>query len=99
MDFNPVDVQRHLKGADYPATGEELASTAQSNDAPGDLVDKLRSLGGEEFSGPDKVMGRPQTFVKACEESGCGRPSLLRRALSCGKALGAPLTERWPATF
>ncbi len=56
MDVNPVDVQRHLKGADYPATGEELASTARSNNAPGDMVEKLRSLGDEEFSGPDKVM-------------------------------------------
>lgn len=56
MDFNPVDVQKHPRGADYPATGEELASTAQSNDAPGDLVEKFQSLGDEEFSGPDQVM-------------------------------------------
>jgi hypothetical protein len=56
MDFNPVEVQKHLKGADYPASGEELASLAESNDAPGDLVEELRSLGDETFSGPDKVM-------------------------------------------
>lgn len=56
MDFNPVDVQKHLKGADYPASGDDLASTAEGNDAPSDLVEKLRSLGNEEFSGPDKVM-------------------------------------------
>ncbi len=56
MDLNPIDAQRHLKGVDYPATGEELASTAESNDAPGELVEKLRSLGDEDFSGPDQVM-------------------------------------------
>ncbi len=56
MDFNPVDVQKHLKGADYPASGEDLASTAESNDAPGELVERLRSLGDEDFSGPDQVM-------------------------------------------
>jgi hypothetical protein len=56
VEFNPVEVQKHLKGADYPASGEELASTAKGNDAPNDLVEKLRSLGDEEFSGPDKVM-------------------------------------------
>ncbi len=56
MDLNPIDVQKHLKGADYPASGDDLASTAEGNDAPGDLVEKLRSLGGEEFSGPDQVM-------------------------------------------
>jgi hypothetical protein len=56
MDFNPIDVQRHLKGADYPANGRELASTAESNGAPGEVVEELRNLGEEEFSGPDKVM-------------------------------------------
>ncbi len=56
MDFNPVDVQKNLKGADYPASGEELASTAESNDAPDDLIEQLRSLGDENFSGPDQVM-------------------------------------------
>lgn len=56
MDFNPVEVQKHLKGVNYPSSGEELASAAESNGAPGDLVEKLRSLGDEEFSGPDKVM-------------------------------------------
>jgi hypothetical protein len=56
MDFNPVDVQKHLKGADYPATGGQLASTAESKDAPKDLIERLRNLGDEELSGPDKVM-------------------------------------------
>jgi hypothetical protein len=56
MEFNPIEVQKHLKGADYPASGEELASTAEKNNAPKELVEKLRSFGDEEFSGPDKVM-------------------------------------------
>ncbi len=38
MDFNPVDVQKHLKGANYPASGEQLGSTAEGNKAPSDLV-------------------------------------------------------------
>jgi len=56
MDVNPIEVQKHLKGADYPASGEDLASLAESNNAPGELVEKLRSLGDETFSGPNKVM-------------------------------------------
>jgi hypothetical protein len=56
VDLNPIDVQKYLKGADYPANGGELASTAESNDAPGDLVEQLRSLGDDDFSGPDQVM-------------------------------------------
>ncbi len=56
MDFNPVDVQKHLRGANYPANGKELASTAEGNDAPDGLVEQLRDLGNKQFSGPDKVM-------------------------------------------
>ena len=51
-----ADEQKHLKGADYPASGEELASLAERNNAPDELVEQLRSLGDTEFSGPDKVM-------------------------------------------
>ncbi len=56
MDFNPVDVQKHLKGAHYPASGEELASIAESNGASDALVERLQKIGDEGFSGPDKVM-------------------------------------------
>jgi hypothetical protein len=51
-----ADEQKHLKSADYPASGEELASLAERNNAPDELVEQLRSLGDTEFSGPDKVM-------------------------------------------
>jgi hypothetical protein len=54
--LQPLEVQKHLKGADSPASGEELASTAEQNNAPKELVEKLRSFGDERFSGPDKVM-------------------------------------------
>jgi len=56
VDFNPVDVQKNLKGADYPASGEEVASTAESNGAPGDLIEQLRSLGDVNLAGPDQGM-------------------------------------------
>ena len=56
MDFNPIDIQENLKGADYPTSGEELARTAEGNDAPDNLIEQLESLGDEKFSGPDQVM-------------------------------------------
>ena len=56
MNFNPTDVQQHLKGADYPATKEDLASTAESNNAPNDLVEQLRNLPDQQFSVPHEVM-------------------------------------------
>ena len=57
MAFNPadVDVHKYLASAHYPASGEELTSTAQSNDAPEALIGALRELGNEKFSGPEEV--------------------------------------------
>ena len=52
--FQVDDVQRYLKGADYPASGDDLARTAQGNGAPDDLVDLLRGLG--RADGPNTVM-------------------------------------------
>ena len=43
--FEVDDVRRHLGGADYPASGEDLASLARSNGAPDELVELLRGIG------------------------------------------------------
>lgn len=57
MAFDPIDkdLPSHLDGATFPARGEELASVAQSNGAPDTLVEELRDLGDETFSGPDEI--------------------------------------------
>ena len=39
--MNVIDVQRHLKGADYPATGGELADVAENEGAPREVVRAL----------------------------------------------------------
>lgn len=54
MAFQVTEVQRHLKGADYPSDGLELAELAEHNGAPDELADALRELG--EVDGPDDVM-------------------------------------------
>ncbi len=56
MDVNPIEVQRHLRGVDYPASREELVAAAESSGAPGEIVDALRNLSRESFDGPDDVM-------------------------------------------
>lgn len=56
MKTNPIEMQKHLKGANYPATKDDLVSTAEGNDAPGEVVEQLRAISGNEFSGPDQVM-------------------------------------------
>ena len=53
-EFQVTDVQKALKGADYPMAGPELAELAKRNGADGDLVEALRGL--REVDGPNGVM-------------------------------------------
>ena len=54
MAMNITDVQSALKGADYPADGDSLAETAESNGADQEIVDALRGM--REVDGPNGVM-------------------------------------------
>ncbi|MBT2443076.1 DUF2795 domain-containing protein [Streptomyces sp. ISL-36] len=54
-DISPIDVQKALKGAEYPASGEDLVSLAKSNGADDSVVEKLRSSGSKRYDGPDDV--------------------------------------------
>ncbi|MFL6025839.1 MAG: DUF2795 domain-containing protein [Friedmanniella sp.] len=52
--FQVTEVQKALKGADYPMDGPALADLAKSNGAGDDLVEALRGL--REVEGPNGVM-------------------------------------------
>ena len=52
--FQVTDVQKALKGADYPMDGAALAELAKSNGAGDDLVRALQGL--REVEGPNGVM-------------------------------------------
>ena len=54
MGFQVTEVQKALKGADYPMAGPQLAELAESNGADQELVDALRAL--REVDGPNGVM-------------------------------------------
>lgn len=54
MAFQVTEVQKALKGADYPADGAQLADLAKGNGAGDDLVDALRGIG--QADGPNGVM-------------------------------------------
>ena len=54
MAFQVTEVQKALKGADYPMDGSQLAELAQSNGADQELVDALKSV--REVDGPNTVM-------------------------------------------
>jgi hypothetical protein len=54
MAFQVTEVQKALKGADYPMDGSQLAELAQSNGADQELVDALKSV--RKVDGPNTVM-------------------------------------------
>jgi hypothetical protein len=53
VDFDPEDAREYLKGVVYPANKEELATAAESNGAPDDLVGTIQTLDRPEFPGPE----------------------------------------------
>ena len=52
--FQVTEVQKALKGADYPMDGSQLAELAESNGAEAELVEALRGL--RRVDGPNAVM-------------------------------------------
>jgi len=56
MAIQITDVQKALKGVDYPASKDELASHAESNGADREIVEALRGMGKSSFDGPNAVM-------------------------------------------
>jgi hypothetical protein len=56
VDINPDQATQYLEDVDYPASKEDLASAAQDNGAPEELIERLRTLGRPSFSGPDEVV-------------------------------------------
>jgi hypothetical protein len=54
MAFQVTEVQRVLKGADYPMDGKQLAALAEKNGAGDDLTGALKGVG--RANGPNEVM-------------------------------------------
>ena len=50
------NVQYYLRGVDFPAEKEDVASTAESNGAPQDMVSQIRNADTERFESPEEVM-------------------------------------------
>ena len=56
MAVQPTDVQKALKGADYPATRDDLLALAERNGADADVLDALRGMDDDTFDSPADVM-------------------------------------------
>ncbi|MGW5333928.1 DUF2795 domain-containing protein [Streptomyces bauhiniae] len=54
-DISPIDLQKALKGADYPASRDDLVSLARKNGADDKVVEKLENCGVDRFDGPNDV--------------------------------------------
>lgn len=49
-------LQQYLGGVNFPAQKEEVASNAQSNNAPQELVQQIRNSGKDTFNSADEVL-------------------------------------------
>ncbi|MER7895767.1 DUF2795 domain-containing protein [Streptomyces sp. NPDC003007] len=53
--ISPIDLQKALKGADYPASRDDLVNLAKENGAEDTLVERLADAGETQFDGPNDV--------------------------------------------
>ena len=56
MDLNPDDARQYLEDIDYPASKEDLASGAENNGAPDELIQRIQTLSTPQYSGVDEVI-------------------------------------------
>lgn len=49
-------LQQFLPDVNFPASKEEVASSAESNNAPQELVQQIRNASTERFNSPDEVL-------------------------------------------
>ncbi|MFI2435952.1 DUF2795 domain-containing protein [Streptomyces sp. NPDC018693] len=54
-DLSPTDVQKALKGMEYPAEKKDLVERARRNHADREVVSRLDGLKEDHFDGPNEV--------------------------------------------
>jgi hypothetical protein len=55
MQVNPIQLQKYLKGVDYPASREALLSNAKKMGADDNVCSSLEQLPDEDFETPADV--------------------------------------------
>ena len=55
-DLNLSELQQYLGNTTFPADKQQVASNAESNGAPQDLVAQIRKADTERFDSPEEVM-------------------------------------------
>lgn len=59
--INPIELQKSLKGVDYPAKKDDIVKAAEENGADDDVLDALKDL-------PDQSFERPTDVTKALSD-------------------------------
>jgi hypothetical protein len=54
-DVNPIELQKHLGGVDYPASRDDLVRKAERNGADEDILEALRGIPDQEYDSPTAV--------------------------------------------
>jgi hypothetical protein len=68
---SPANVQKYLKGQEYPARKDDLLKTARANRATEEIIETIERLPDEEFGGPQDVMkayGEEERGNRAAEQ-------------------------------
>ena len=52
---NPIQIQKYLSGIDYPASKDDVVSTAEKENAPDDVLEALRAIPDGEYDAPTAV--------------------------------------------
>ena len=53
--------QQYLPNVNFPTSKEEVASEAQSNDAPQEVVENIRNAGTDTFNSADEALQAAQS--------------------------------------
>lgn len=53
---SPANVQKYLKGVEYPTTRDDLIVQARHNGAPEEIIENIENFEDKEFGGPQDVM-------------------------------------------
>jgi AcrR family transcriptional regulator len=52
---NPIQLQKHLKGVDYPASKADLLAAARDQGADQETIRALEAMPDREYDGPNAV--------------------------------------------
>jgi hypothetical protein len=53
--INPIELQKYLKGVEYPASKDDIIKAAEDNGADDEILDALRNASESSFEKPTDV--------------------------------------------